>query len=90
MDHRPAEESTRAQVEEDILPEEDIEVDDEEIDSLDDVMFDPMQQFTQLLVTESGVPLVDVLQGIQEAIEKQNKIMYKLVSVVESKTCGKA
>lgn len=66
------------------------DIDDDEIGSFDDSIFDPMQQFTQLLVTEAGVPIVDVLQGIQEAIEKQNKILYKLVSTIESKHCGKA
>lgn len=60
-------------------------VDDEELDSLDDGMFDPMQQLTQLLVTEEGVPLVDVVQGIQDALVKQNKILYKLASVIEAK-----
>ena len=65
--------------------DDDEEMEEEDLDSLDDAMFDPMQQLTQLLVTESGVPIVDVLHGIQEALEKQNKILYKLVSVIETK-----
>ena len=69
------------------------EVEEEDGDDMesefDDSMFNPMQQFTQLLVTEAGVPIVDVLQGIQEALEKQNKILFKLVSTIESKQCGK-
>lgn len=65
--------------------------DDEDLESFDedDDVFGPMhdlsQQLTQLMITEDGVPIVDVMQGIQEAIEKQNKILYKLVSVVEAK-----
>lgn len=75
-----------------VPPEEveeiDDDVDDEDIDideSFDGALFDPMHQLTQVLVTESGTPLVDVVQGIQDALEKQNKILYKLVSVVEAK-----
>ena len=70
------------------LGEVDIEEDLEsfEPEDGDNELFDPMQQLSQFLVTESGVPIVDVLQGIQEALDKQNKILYKLVSVVESKT----
>ena len=67
---------------------EDCEDDEEdELASFGDALFDPMlitQQVTQLLVTESGVPLVDVVLGIQEALDKQNKILYKLVSVIEA------
>ena len=65
--------------------EEDVDLDEEDLGSFDDGLFDPMQQLTQLLVTESGIPLVDVVQGIQDALDKQNKILYKLVSVIESK-----
>ncbi len=62
------------------------ELDDADLDESIDEMFDPMGQLTQLLVTEGGTPIVDVLQGISDALDKQNKILYKLVSVVESKT----
>lgn len=70
---------------------DDEDEDDEDLESFDedDDVFGPMhdlsQQLTQLMITEDGVPIVDVMQGIQEAIEKQNKILYKLVSVVEAK-----
>lgn len=69
---------------------EDVDVDDdddedEDLESFEEDMFDPMQQLTQLLVTEDGVPLVDVLQGIRESIDKQNKILFKLVSVIDAK-----
>lgn len=67
--------------------EEEVEGESLEDELLDDGAsfdsFDPMQQLTQLFVTESGVPIVDVLQGIQEAHDKQNKILYKLVSILE-------
>lgn len=77
---------------EEIEPADGEELDEEEdLDSFDDDdgVFDPMHQLTQLFVTEAGTPIVDVLQGISEALDKQNKILYKLVSVVESKHCGK-
>lgn len=70
----------------------DVDDDDqsEDLDSFDDMeVFGSVQelgqQLTQVLVTEDGVPIVDVLQGIQDALDKQNKILYKLVSVIESK-----
>ena len=58
--------------------------DDEDLSSLGE-HFDPLQQLTQLFVTEAGTPIVDVLQGIQDALDKQNKIMFKLVSVLDAK-----
>lgn len=64
----------------------DEEEDDIDIDgSFDGAMFDPMHQLTQLLVTESGTPIVDVLQGVLDALDKHNKILYKLVSVLDAK-----
>lgn len=55
--------------------EEDLESYDEEED-----MFDPMQELGRVLE-----PFNDTLQGILEALDKQNKILYKLASVVEAK-----
>ena len=78
----PVRETEIEEVEE--LDDEDLDDPELEEDSIGD-MFDPMAQLTQLLVTESGTPLVDVLQGIQDSLDKQNKILYKLVSVIESK-----
>lgn len=66
---------------EELTNDDDLDIED----SFDGGLFDPMQQLAQMLVTESGVPLVDVLQGIQESLDKQNKILYKLVSVVDAK-----
>ena len=48
-------------------------------------MFDPFQQLSQLFVTEDGTPLVDVVHAIQETLDKQNKILFKLVSVLDAK-----
>lgn len=97
MANRPTDKpETAPEIIEDIAPEEDaVDEDDEDLgpdegidedlESYEEELFDPMQHLTQLLVTESGIPIVDVLQGIQDALDKQNKILYKLVSVVESK-----
>lgn len=64
----------------------DIEDDDDELEFDDDDAFDhPMQQLTQLLVTEDGTPLVDVLAGIQQTLDKQNKILFKLVSLLDAR-----
>lgn len=57
--------------------------DDEDED--DECMFDPFQQLSQLFVTEDGTPLVDVVHAIQETLDKQNKILFKLVSVLDAK-----
>ena len=48
-------------------------------------MYDPLERLTQLLVTEDGEPLVDVLQAMRHALEKQNKVLFKLVSVLETR-----
>lgn len=75
-------------VEEEIVPDDegdDIVEDEEDLESFDESMFDPMRHLTQLLVTEGGVPIVDVIQSLVDAQEKQNKILYKLVSVIEAK-----
>lgn len=77
-------EAVDGDLEEDEYDDED---DGEELASFGEALFDPVmltQQVTQLLVTEDGVPVVDVLQGIQDSLDKQNKILYKLVSVIEA------
>ena len=43
---------------------------------------DPMQQISQLLLTEDGEAVADVLQGIRDAMDKQNKILFKLVGIL--------
>lgn len=89
---QPVEQPVEEEQVEEIVVDDDADAEDEDEDDLgsfdDDVMFDPLQQLhglTQLLVTEAGVPVVDVLQGIQDSMDKQNKILYKLVSVIESR-----
>lgn len=67
--------------EEDEEEEEDLESYDEE----EDGMFDPMQELGVVLE-----PFNDTLQGILEALEKQNKILYKLASVVEALTVDRS
>jgi hypothetical protein len=69
---------------EDEDPEDDLNDLEEDLSSLGE-HYDPMQQLTQLFVTEAGTPIVDVLQGIQDALEKQTKVMFKLVSVLDAK-----
>ena len=59
--------------------------DDDELEFDDDAFDHPMQQLTQLLVTEDGTPLVDVLAGIQQTLDKQNKILFKLVSLLDAR-----
>lgn len=59
-------------------PRSDSNDEEESLGSLDG-MIDPMQQLTQLFVTEDNVPIVDVLQEILEALKKHNKVMYTLV-----------
>ena len=66
--------------------------DDLEGDVDDDVamdMFDPLQQLTQLFLTEDGVPIADILQGIREALEKQSKILFKISNILEQRPTSK-
>lgn len=76
-------------VEIDEQPVEEIEVADSEGDAEDDGesfgMYDPMEQLSQLLVTEDGTPLIDVIVGVRDALDKQNKIMFRLLGVLEER-----
>ena len=52
--------------------------------------FDPMAQLSQLFVTEDGMPVVDILRGtrdalekIQESFKKHNKILFKIATLLE-------
>ena len=45
---------------------------------------DPMHQISQLLLTEDGEAVADVLQGIRDALDKQNKILFKLAGILEA------
>ena len=44
---------------------------------------DPLQQISQLLITEDGEAVSDVLQGIRDALDKQNKILFKLCGLLD-------
>lgn len=45
---------------------------------------DPLHQISQLLLTEDGEAVADVLQGIRDALDKQNKILFKLAGILEA------
>lgn len=71
-------------VDENSLTEE--EDDDEDEYEDDDALTSLVAQGFQLLVTQDGVPIADVLQGIKESLDKQAKIMYKIASHLEKKS----
>lgn len=56
--------------------------DDEDDDGLE---FDPISQLAQLLVTEEGQPVADILVGIKDALDKHNKILFKISTFMEAK-----
>ncbi len=68
--------------EDDVVPDLADPEDDDEYSGDDDDFFD-MAQLAQLLVTEEGEPVADVLRGIRDALDKHNKILYKLATAVE-------
>lgn len=55
----------------------DVDVDDEDEEYYD------LAQLAQLLVTEDGEPIADVLSGVRDALDKHNKILFKLVTVAK-------
>ena len=67
--------------EEDPPEEEDEFVDGDDDEDVDDY-FD-LAQLAQLLVTEDGEPVADVLRGVRDALDKQNKILFKLASAAD-------
>lgn len=46
---------------------------------------DPLQQISQLLITEDGEAVSDVLQGVRDALVKQNKILFRLCTLLEQR-----
>lgn len=78
---------------EEITPVETIDVEDgpsgSEGESISDsssefeMEFDPVSQLTQLLVTEDGQPIADIMAGIKEALDKTNKILFKMSVAIE-------
>lgn len=60
--------------------------DDEDEDDEDgeyDVLTTAVGQLAQLLMTEEGEAITDVLSGLRDAIDKQNKILYRGVQLLE-------
>lgn len=71
---------------EDADDEEDGEDEDEDEDEEEDEAYElvtAVGQLTQLMMTEEGVAIADVLNGIRDALDKQNKIMYRGVQLLE-------
>lgn len=58
---------------------------DEDDDDDDELEFDPISQLAQLLVTEEGQPVADIMVGIKEALDKHNKILFKISTLLEAK-----
>jgi TATA-binding protein-associated factor Taf7 len=72
------------EAEEDLdMSEDDDQEDDEDQDGFEDDDYFDLAQLSQLLVTEEGEPLADVLKGIRDALDKHNKILFRLVGTVE-------
>lgn len=63
--------------------DEDGDEDDEEDDEEAEDLATAMAHLTQLLMTEEGEAVTDVLLGVRDALEKQNKILYRGVQVLE-------
>jgi hypothetical protein len=58
---------------------------DEDEDDDEDMEFDPISQLAQLLVTEEGQPVADIMVGIKDALDKHNKILFKISTLLEAK-----
>ncbi len=74
----------------DVVEDSDDAVDDSEYSDDDDdddeeLEFDPISQLAQLLVTEEGQPVADILVGIKDALDKHNKILFKISTLLEAK-----
>lgn len=68
--------------------EEDDEEDDEEGDEYDDEFHDGLTtvvgQLTQLFMTDEGEAITDVLSAIRDSLDKQNKILYRGLQLLEA------
>ena len=62
---------------------EDEDEDDGEEDESPYELVTAVGQLTQLMMTEEGVAVADVLNGIRDALDKQNKILYRGVQLLE-------
>lgn len=65
------------------LDEADLGTDDE------DELTVAVGQLTQLMMTEDGEAITDVLNGIRDALDKQNKILYRGLQVLEARFARK-
>lgn len=79
------EEPGENEIEEYETEDEDDDDDDDDDDGTDDELATAVGQLTQLMMTEEGEAITDVLDGIRESIEKQNKILYKGLQLLESR-----
>jgi hypothetical protein len=61
------------------------EDDEDDEDSEDGEEYDPTEQLCQLMMSEDGTPIADILLGIRDALERHNKILYKAVTVLEAR-----
>lgn len=57
---------------------------DDEDDEEEDDLVASVSQLSQLLVTEDGEAIADILRGILDALDKHNKIMYRGLQVLET------
>jgi len=62
---------------------------DEEEEDEDDHLTTAVGQLTQLMMTEEGEAITDVLAGLRESIEKQNKILYRGLQLLEARFARK-
>lgn len=58
-------------------------------DDEDDALTTAVGQLTQLMMTEDGEAITDVLNGIRDSIEKQNKILYRGLQLLEARFARK-
>lgn len=66
-----------------------LEEDDEEDLEDEEDYEDAVGQVAQLLMTEEGEAVADVMRGILDAIDKQNKILYRGLQLLEAKFGGR-
>lgn len=62
--------------------EEDDEEDDDD-DEMHDELVGVVGQMGQLLMTDEGEAITDVLAGIRDALDKQNKILFRGLTLLE-------
>lgn len=64
--------------------DDELETDDED-DARDDELTTAIGQLTQLMMTEEGEAITDVILGVREALDKQNKILYRGLQLLEQR-----